>query len=761
MKKTLLLLLFAILNLQNKAQTSATIAIQFYVDANNNCAYNTGEQLIYNIPANLLFMATTGSVQSAYISTPTITTCNASTVYVFSQSLTPTNTLSINAPLFGINANISCGNYTNLPYNTNTIQYLPVTLSNTLNLGTQVGYLNYYSSAGTYTYGNLTSINNTIGICSNIGSDSITMYFNIFNYLNCNTTASISPRTYSLFLDGVNYDKIITTGAFGSYNSTVGINALSKANEYYWNSQTYLYLYPKLPTTFSALGAHTFEVKSSMIYNNVLSTVNFSCILNSIPCSKVSGRFYNDCNSNCVFDGLDNYGVGWYATGKIYNASGFNVLFHPNYFDGKFSVYIPSTAAYSLTQYPTYTSSSIFNFTACTTGTTTIPISANTNSLLYGYKNSAASIVDPGIWFWRTASTSASLSPMVGVTFGVSLFNNWWNICNTSTLNPGKIKITLPKQLNYAGALSGPTPTFVSGALADTLIWAVPNFSNVNGWWSNYYSTFSLVVSATAVPNSTIGIYANITPLTDVNLNNNSYNWVRTIGGPFDPNGKITEATGLKSNGDVPYGTQQFYYTIGFQNVGNAPAINVKTLDTIDVNFDLNTLEVLQSSYPVNTQIDNVSRAVIFNFDGINLPEASANEVKSHGFVRYGIKLKPGVPNNTVLKNRAHNYFDFNAPVPTNQTDNKLIFVTSIESTDNSLNVLKAIPNPIIALLNLQSQKVIKNVQVYNMLGDLMMEVYSDSNEMNLSFENLPSAVYIIKVKASDETTSTVKIIKQ
>ena len=345
MKKLLLILTLAIFSIQMNAQPSGTIAVQFYVDANSNCTYNFGEQLVYNVSFSLSYQPVSGGVQTTtFVLTPTIGTCGASTVYAYG-SITPNNTLTLNSNS-GVTLNPSCNNYTNLVYNSNLTQYIPVNFTSTSSIGTQVSYLNYYSSSGTYTYGNISTSSNTIGICSNIGNDSINMYFNIFNYLSCNSSASVSPRTYSLFLDGVNYDVLTTSGGFSSSSNTVGVNLLSKVQEYYQSNQTYLYLYPKLPTTFSVLGSHTFAVKSSIIYNNPLSTLNFSCILNSIPCTKISGKFYNDCNSNCIYDAGDNYGLGWSATGYVYNATGFNLQFHPNSVTGDFSVYLPTTNAY-------------------------------------------------------------------------------------------------------------------------------------------------------------------------------------------------------------------------------------------------------------------------------------------------------------------------------------------------------------------------------------------------------------------------------
>ena len=757
MKKSLLVLVFLVLvGFKISAQSTGTLEVQFYVDGNSNCQYNAGEQLLHNVPFNFSFVQTNGTVVSTANSS-SFTSCGSTTLWVWSYSTTPTNTIHLN-PNGGITAN-ACGNFTNLPYNSNTIIYLPVIASGTANLGAGVNVL-YSSNMGTSNYTNVTHNSTTISLCSNIGSDSLTINLNMGNVMSCTGTNTLSPRSYSLYFDGVNYDVLTFTGGNFSSSFTTGVNALSTATEWYTNGQTQLSIYPQLPATFSVLGTHTFEVKSSLIYNNPTSAYDLKFFLNSIPCTKISGLFYNDCNNNCTFDANDTYGVGWAAQGYIYNSNGVNLTFYPNSTNGAFNVYLPTNASYSLTQYPSGINSPV-GFTACTTGTITIPASATTNTFLFGYKNNGTITVDPGVHINRINSTSNVISPGVGITFGVILSNNWLNMCNSPVINPGKVKVTLPKFINYVSNISGPTPTFVPGANLDTLIYAVPDFSAAVYWWSTAFSSFSAVVNATAVPNATFNIQTIIYPTTDVNLSNNVYNWSRYIGGPFDPNGKYCQNKDIQPNGDVPFGTQEFIYEIGFQNIGNAPAINVTTLDTMDANFDVNSLRVLQSSYPVSTQIDRVTRLVGFHFKGINLPDATTNEAGSHGFVRYSIKLKPGVPVNTVLKNRGHNYFDFNEAIATNQTSNKLVIALAVNENGTIVSNVRAVPNPFNNRLTIDSDKEIISVQVYNLSGQLVMDLKIMNGKPELDMTSYPASVYLIKVTNTNLQSSFIKVVKE
>ncbi len=757
MKKLLSIITLLFLCSNMSAQTP-TVAIQYYVDANNNCTYDTGEQLLNNVPSTLVYAQNSTTNTASATNTSSFTSCNGFTLYLWNAAATPANTLVINGS--GISPNTVCGGFTNISYNTNSLIYLPVIVSGTSNIGVQVYTWLDTSYANSYNGGNLALGGGTVGLCSNY-SDSVTFNMQIHNTFDCTGSNTVSPRTYTVYFNNVIHDIITLTGGSFSSSFAQGTNNKASIYEFYQPNQTYASLHLKLPTTFSVLGVHVVKVKSSMIYNDPLSVVEFSMALNSIPCSKISGKFFSDCNSNCVFDGNDSYGVGSFATGLIYNtATNYSLTFYPNW-SGDFSVYLPATGSYSLTQFPTSNVSSTLSFTACSNATIAIPPATSTNTFLFGYKHNAVNVVDPSVYLSRISSSSPSVNPATGAVLGVHLGNNWWNVCASSANNPGTIKVTLPKFINYVNTISGLVPTVVNGATADTLIYTVTNFSVINSSWFNPASTFSIAVTPTAVPGTTFTIKVQIFPANDNNLANNTYNFIRIVGGPYDPNGKYVQAVGKQNNGDVPLGTQQFTYTIGFQNIGNAPAINVKTLDTIDVNFDLRSLEVLQSSFPVSTQINYGSREVAFHFDKIYLPGALDDEPGSHGFVTYSIKLKPGVAVNTVLKNRAHNYFDFLDPIATNQTSNKLVVPVSVVEHGNRSGFVRAMPNPFKSELQLVSDLEMAKVTVYSVTGQLIQSFAPAGKTQVLNLENCVPGIYLINISTLDGSSSVMKVIKE
>lgn len=761
MKRIFMFLMLALYAFQHKAQPTASLVIQYFHDVNQNCVFDAGDLLLYNIPTTYSYVNNTSGVQVGSIPIPTVPTCGASTVYVWNAQLSPANN-SFVPVLPGVSPVSGCGSFTNIPYNTGGIVLLPVNVAAGAAVGGNVN--GFVCGSGPASGNSTVSMNgSTVGLCSNIGNDSLIIYFNVLSVFGCSASSSVAPRTYSLFLDGVMFDSFTISSGPNTFTNATSPSNQSKISEFYGNAQANITLYPKLPGSFTVLGSHTLAIKSGSLYAHSQSFLDFSCVLNSVPCSKVAGRFFNDCNSNCIFDGNDTYGVGNYATGMLYNsANNFSVTFHPNFYDGKFSVYLPTSGTYTLTQYPSTWSPTIASsFTPCVTNNIIIPAGGGTYTYNFGYKNNFQVLVDPIVYVFRISSTSQIISPLVGIHYGVSLSNSWWNICNTSGVNPGKLKVTLPKFINYLNTVTGITPTLVSGPILDTLIYSVPNFSNVGNWWGNAYTSFSAAVNLTAVANTQFTINARIFPTNDVNLNNNTYNISGTIGGPFDPNGKWTEANGLQANGDVPYGTSEFIYKIGFQNIGDAPAINVKTSDTIDQNFDLSSIRILQSSYPVSLQTDLQSREVQFHFNGIFLPAASVNEPGSHGFVRYSIKLKPGVPVNTILLNRAHNYFDFNEPVATNQTSNKLVLAVALNEWGEKDQGLQLMPNPFRDALHLVSEQEISSVTIYNLVGKEIRQYELSGKVADLDLTAEASGIYLVRVNYASQQVTTIKVIKQ
>jgi hypothetical protein len=73
-----------------------------------------------------------------------------------------------------------------------------------------------------------------------------------------------------------------------------------------------------------------------------------------------------------------------------------------------------------------------------------------------------------------------------------------------------------------------------------------------------------------------------------------------------------------------------------------------------------------------------------FLFPNILLPDSNTNEVASHGFIQYSVKLNAGLPEGTLISNRADIYFDFNQPVLTNTVHSRICAMLGMAFTTSS-----------------------------------------------------------------------------
>jgi hypothetical protein len=86
--------------------------------------------------------------------------------------------------------------------------------------------------------------------------------------------------------------------------------------------------------------------------------------------------------------------------------------------------------------------------------------------------------------------------------------------------------------------------------------------------------------------------------------------------------------------------------------------------------LNMETFHLMSTSHPSELQIENIAgkQVLKWHFKNINLPDSTANEPQSHGYIKFKIKHKTGIAEGTVIQNFADIYFDFNEPVRTNTT---------------------------------------------------------------------------------------------
>ena len=136
--------------------------------------------------------------------------------------------------------------------------------------------------------------------------------------------------------------------------------------------------------------------------------------------------------------------------------------------------------------------------------------------------------------------------------------------------------------------------------------------------------------------------------------------------GAYDPNDKQGFPRGYGDDNRIAPG-QDLEYLIRFQNTGTDTAFTVRIADTLSTWLDPASIVPGASSHLYSWSLSGEG-IVTFLFENILLPDSNTNLAGSQGFVSFRIRQREQVPLNTVILNSAAIYFDFNAPVITNET---------------------------------------------------------------------------------------------
>jgi hypothetical protein len=252
-----------------------------------------------------------------------------------------------------------------------------------------------------------------------------------------------------------------------------------------------------------------------------------------------------------------------------------------------------------------------------------------------------------------------------------------------------------------------------------------------------------------------LGYTASITSaLTDEYPEDNTIEFNEVIVNSYDPNDKICVEGAIVSPELVG---KYVHYVVRFENTGTANAQNIVVKDLIDTTkFDIATLVPLSGSHPFETRISSGNKAE-FIFENINLPFDDAN---NDGYVAFKIKTKPTLVVGNTFSNTGSIYFDYNFPIITNTatTAIQLLGTPDFEFSD----YFTLYPNPAKDVLKIHARGdvSISSVEVYNMLGQIVLAIPNASSEAPVDVSNLDSGTYFLRIR-SDKGMSASKFIKE
>ncbi len=221
----------------------------------------------------------------------------------------------------------------------------------------------------------------------------------------------------------------------------------------------------------------------------------------------------------------------------------------------------------------------------------------------------------------------------------------------------------------------------------------------------------------------------------------------------FDPNDKLVNPDRTDEfEENYTLFDESLFYTVRFQNTGNAVAYDVFIKDTLDANLDWSTFQLLGSSHidKLVTTMDN-DGILTFDFQNIFLPDSTSNFEASNGYVSYLIKPLSGLIEETVIENSAGIYFDLNPPVITNTTENVMVSELPVVSTTepDGFSGFAIIPNPNSGLFEVVG--IAKGD--YNILNTKGQVIQSGrlENGNSIDISAMPQGVYFISLIVEEQ----------
>ncbi len=476
------------------------------------------------------------------------------------------------------------------------------------------------------------------GICSN---------FSAFVYRDCT-----NPQFgVSLPLHAANYSLITSFGDGSNTTTMIPANtatAITTFNHYYSMSGLY-------------------SIKQVLYDAGVpLDSVEYS--YQQLLCKDIAISFYEDFNSNCIFDSGDEH-LNYAGLQIAVDSNGISVdtipatsglYYHTMATPG--DVYrfrlINSTAALHIS----CPASGIFSDTFTTAGTAFAHI-------YMGLDCNPSTAFD----LYPTPALQAGRHSAIGGMFAANA---------SCAATSGWLTMSLPPGFYLFSSV--PAATSVSDT---TAIWDFTSLST-----SNFapYISFHLELASPywLYPGDILHSAYATTPFTgDVVPANNIKIRVDTVKASYDPNHiSVTPAGNILSG-------NKLHYAIQFENDGNDTAHNIYILDTLSDALLPSSVRIEGASATMNTTVLHWSGHTIlkFEFPHIMLPDSTHHDI-CRGMFAYSVNTKTGLADGTDILGHVGIYFDDNEVILTDTAFNRIVLPNVTVAISGSDSVCDGIP---------------------------------------------------------------------
>jgi uncharacterized repeat protein (TIGR01451 family) len=243
----------------------------------------------------------------------------------------------------------------------------------------------------------------------------------------------------------------------------------------------------------------------------------------------------------------------------------------------------------------------------------------------------------------------------------------------------------------------------------------------------------------------------------DVMPENNNSTTTEMVINAYDPNDKV-EAHGEKILFSTFSSADYLYYTIRFENTGNASAINIVVNDMLNEQLDENSIQMVSASH--SYILDRVGRNLNWRFNEILLPPSVENTEIGKGYITFKIKPKQGYAVGTIIPNSAAIYFDFNPAIVTNTFLTK--FVSTLGTTSPDSVAFSVYPNPAhgqVAVRLGNASATIETIKIYDYMGKCIAQQAGSAATETIDVQQLTPGIYLVEVSTSLQQKSIQKLV--
>ncbi|MBK7939017.1 MAG: T9SS type A sorting domain-containing protein [Lewinellaceae bacterium] len=203
-------------------------------------------------------------------------------------------------------------------------------------------------------------------------------------------------------------------------------------------------------------------------------------------------------------------------------------------------------------------------------------------------------------------------------------------------------------------------------------------------------------------------------------------------------------------------------YLIQFRNTGTDTVHQIIIRDTLSPALDPATVHPGAASHAYDFEVYGQG-IVQFTLPNVNLaPGSSASE----GFVKFRVSQKPNIECETKILNSAAIYFDFNAPVITNETYHTICvdYIVATINPEFPGADLQVYPNPFVESTTFEVTGVQAHtygLHLYDAQGRLLSNSFFNLPTYRLYRHQLPAGVIFYRLTADGKPVASGKLIAQ